>query len=55
MLKVIFFIGGHTQECQIWPQIGADWHQMGQIWDFLNQFSVNFGSLRQNEQFSLVY
>jgi len=24
-----------TQECQIWPPIGPDWHQMGQIWDFI--------------------
>ena len=23
--------------CQGWPQIGSDWHQMGQIWDLLEQ------------------
>ena len=24
-------------------QIGSDWPQMGQIWDFLRSVSVNFG------------
>ena len=23
------------QGCQVWPQIGPDWHRIGQIWDFL--------------------
>ena len=29
-------------------QIGSDWSQMGQIWDFLRSVSVHFGSASQN-------
>ena len=29
-------------------QIGSDWPQMGQIWEFLRLVSVHFGSLSQN-------
>ena len=29
-------------------QIGSDWPQMGQIWDFLRSVSVHFGAPRQN-------
>ena len=27
-----------TQGCQLWLQIGSEWSQMGQIWDFLMSF-----------------
>ena len=33
-----------TEGCQSWWQIGTDWLQMGQIWDFLRSVSVRFGS-----------
>ena len=29
-------------------QIGSDWHQMGNIWDFLRLVSVQMGSPIQN-------
>ena len=32
------------QGFQIWHQIGSDWPQMGQIWDFLKSVSVHFGT-----------
>ena len=35
---------GQLQGCQIWPKIGPDWHQIGQIWDCLRSFSVHIGS-----------
>ena len=28
---------------KFWHQIGSDWPQMGQTWDFLRSFSVHFG------------
>ena len=31
------------QGCQICIQIGSDWPQMGQIWEFLRSVSVHFG------------
>ena len=33
------------QGCQMWDKTETDWHQMGQIWDFLRSVSVQFGSL----------
>ena len=46
-------VGGFChQGCQIWPPIGPDWHQMGQIWDFL-YFSVHFVSPK-NLRFVLI-
>ena len=35
----LFQITKSNQGCQIWPTIGSDWRQMGQIWDF---FKIRF-------------
>ena len=40
---------GSYQGCQICPPIGADWHQMAQIWDFQDQFSVHLGSPKKGK------
>ena len=32
----------------MWHQIGSDYPQMGQMWDFLRSISVHFGSQSQN-------
>ena len=33
------------QGCPSWHHIGSDWAQMGQIREFSDQISINFGSL----------
>ena len=45
---VIFSCLSINSGCQVRPQIGSHWPQMGQIWDFLRSVSVHFGALRQN-------
>ena len=37
-----------TSDVKFAIQIGSDWPQMGQIWDFLRSVSVHFGAVRQN-------
>ena len=40
-MKAAMFPSTH-QGCQIWAKIGPDWHQMGQIRDFLRSAFVPF-------------
>ena len=37
-----------NQGCQFWPPIRPDWHQMGQIWDFLRSVFCSFWLGEQN-------
>ena len=34
--------GDIARDVKFGIQIGSDWHQMGQIWDFLRSVSVHF-------------